>query len=226
MIVLAGEEGSSLPASGTLTVANGYRTVTFTSRVSCDTNQCGQTVYCFDQNTSFTGRMKAASLKNSAAPRDNPNKAAFPYDGIVDTSGNSLDGGGQNGQGRNGKSDGKEADDFLWNFSTATEKNTTPPTITAIQPGRDASGVSLTAPVTALFSTFMDIASLNNATLGFSKPMNVRVGSQHVFSERRTRAQIHHEPFEANTTYTPAVNSGVRDIFQNCYNPCSGPGVQ
>lgn len=226
LVVLEGDEGKQAPVRGSWSIGNGYRTATFFSSTPCGVNQCGSAVFCFGKSASYMIRVKASPLAQKTSARDNPNKAAFPYAGIVDTAGNSLDGGGLHGLRRNGKSDGAEVDDFLWNFTTATEKETTPPTVVSIAPQRDAQGISLTAPVTAIFSKFMDITSLNNATMGFSKELNTRIVSQHLFSERRTRAQIHHEPFEQNTSYTPAVNSGATDMYQNCYNPCAGPGTQ
>lgn len=224
--VLTGDIGAKEPIVGTWSIGNGYRTITFVSAASCGTNQCGSAVFCLPAQKSIDIRIKAAALATAQGGRVNPNRAQFPYTGIVDTAGNSLDGGGINGQARNGKSEGAEKDDFLWSVSSGTEKETTPPTLLSIAPGRDAQGVSLTAPVTALFSPFMDITSLNASTVGFSKEVNVWISGSHLFSERRTRAEIHHEPFKANETYTPVVRSGVTDIYQNCYNPCTGPSVQ
>lgn len=223
--VRAGEEQKRQPVTGAWSIGNGYRTITFFSSKSCGTNQCGSTVFCLPAQSQVAMRIKAAAIGAMQSARDNPNKATFPYTGIVDTAGNSLDGGGLTGQGRNGKSDGAEVDDFFWNFLTATEKETTPPTVASIGPERDAQGVNLAAPVTAIFSTFMDITSLNNSTIGFSQELATWVASQHLFSERHTRVRIHHEPFAANQTYTPVVRSSVTDIYQNCYNPCSGPGT-
>lgn len=224
LVVLSGAQGEQKPIVGVWSVGNGYRTVTFASNAVCGTNQCGSAVFCLPAGISVSARLKAASLlaQNS---RDNPNKASFPYSGIVDTAGNSLDGGGLNGASRNGRSEGQERDDFVWNFAVGSEKDTTQPTILSISPGRDAQGVSLTAPVTAIFSKFMDISSLNASSIGFTKELALSVSSAHVFSEKQTRAQIIHEPFKADEIYTPNVKSGVADITQNCYNPCAGPGV-
>lgn len=226
LVVKAGEEGVQKVQEGSWSIGNGYRTITYRSNEICGVNQCGASVYCLPQNVNITARIKAAALTKQQGGRANPNKALFPYNGIVDMAGNSLDGGGLNGIGRNGKSDGAEVDDFSWRFSVGTRRENAPPTVISVQPGRDEQGVSLTAPVTATFSKFMDITSLNNTNVGFFQERYSWVSSSHLFSERRTRAQIHHEPFLANEIVTPVIRSGVSDITQNCYNPCSGPGAQ
>ncbi len=223
--VASGQPGSLASIPGSWTVGNGYRTITYVSSEKCGTNQCGASVFCLPAKNQLTVRLKAAALKGSNSGRDNPNRASFPYTGIVDASGNSLDGGGVNGAARNGKSDGAEKDDFYWNFTSTAEKETTPPAVLSIQPGRDASGVSLTAPVDVVFSKLMDLTTLNVSTIGFSQELNYWLSSKHSFTDKQTRAQLLHEPFKTSATYTPVVKSPVSDVYQNCYNPCNGPGV-
>ncbi|MDP2630295.1 MAG: Ig-like domain-containing protein [Candidatus Uhrbacteria bacterium] len=223
--VSSGLPGSLASIPGTWTVGNGYRTITFVSSNQCGTNQCGSAVFCLPSKNQFTIRLKAAALKGQVSGRDNPNKASFPYTGIVDASGNSLDGGGVNGAARNGKSDGAEKDDFYWNFTSSSEKETTVPAVLSIQPGRDASGVSLTAPVDIVFSKLMDFTTLNVSTIGFTQELNYWITSKYNFTDRQTRAQLQHDAFKTQSTYTPVVKSPVADVYQNCYNPCNGPGV-
>jgi len=223
--VSSGTPGALVSVPGTWSIGNGYRTVTFVSSTQCGVNQCGSPVYCLPSNSQFTVRLKAAPLKLQSSGQTNPNKASFPYAGIVDVAGNSLDGGGLNGAAWNGKSDGAEKDDFYWSFTTSAEKETTVPTLVSIQPGRDASGVSLTAPVTILFSKLMNITSLDVSTVGFSQELNYWLVNKHSLSDAQTTSQIFHEPFKTNAIYTPVVKSPVTDIYQNCYNPCNGPGL-
>jgi hypothetical protein len=223
--VSSGQPGKLSTLAGTWAIGNGYRTITFVSGQECGKNQCGSPVFCLPTKNQLTVRLKAAALKGQGSGRDNPNKAAFPYTGIVDAAGNSLDGGELNGSSRNGKSDGTEKDDFYWAFSTSTQKETTPPTVLSIQPGRDGAGVSNTAPVTVIFSKLMDLTSLNVSTIGFTQELDYWLVSKHSFTERQTKTEIRHEPFKAQSTYTPVVKSPVTDIYQNCYNPCNGPGV-
>lgn len=223
--VSSGLPGALATIPGTWSVGNGYRTITFVSTNQCGANQCGSPVFCLPAKNQFTARLKAAALKGQASGRDNPNKASFPYTGIVDASGNSLDGGGVNGTARNGKSDGAEKDDFYWNFTSSSEKETTAPAVLSIQPGRDASGVSLTAPVDIVFSKLMDLTTLNVSTIGFTQELNYWITSSYSFTDRQTRAQLRHDAFKSQSTYTPVVKSPVADAYQNCYNPCNGPGV-
>lgn len=223
--VSSGLPGALATIPGTWSIGNGYRTITFVSSNQCGSNQCGASVFCLPAKKQFTTRLKAAALRGPTSGRDNPNKASFPYTGIVDVSGNSLDGGGVNGATRNGKSDGAEKDDFYWNFSSSSDKETTPPAVISIQPGRDANGVSLTAPVDILFSKQMDLTTLNVATIGFTQELSYWVSSKQSPTDGQTRVQLIHEPFKTQSTYTPVVKSPVSDVYQNCYNPCNGPGV-
>lgn len=216
---------ASVPILGTWTVGNGYRTATFVSSAACGTNQCGDSVFCLPQLGSVSVRLKAAGLQIPAASQASPNKAQFPYGGIVDMTGNSLDGGGKQGTQKNAKSEGSPLDDFYWSFATGTQKELTPPTLVSIQPGRDGVGISLTAPVDVTFSHFMDVTSLNVSTLGFTQSLNYWISGIHNFAEQRTHALVNHEAFKADTIYTPVVKSPVTDIYQNCFNPCTGPGV-
>ncbi|MBI4599846.1 Ig-like domain-containing protein [Candidatus Uhrbacteria bacterium] len=225
MDVSSGLPGSLTAVAGTWSVGNGYRTITYVTSKACGVNQCGSPVFCLPAKSQFTVRLKAAPLKGQSSAQDNPNKAAFPYAGIVDAAGNSLDGGGVNGAARNGKSDGAEKDDFYWNFTSSSEKETTAPTIVSIQPGRDGAGVNVNAPVDVLFSKLMDLTSLTVSSIGFTQELNYWVSSSHLFADRQTRARLNHEPFKAQSTYTTVVKSPVTDIYQNCYNPCNGPGV-
>lgn len=223
--VSSGTPGQLTAVPGTWSIGNGYRTITYLSLKQCGANQCGSPVFCLPSKNQFTVRLKAAALKGQASAQDNPNKAAFPYSGIVDTAGNSLDGGGINGAARNGKSDGAEKDDFYWNFTSSSEKETSAPAIISMQPGRDASGVNVSAPVTILFSKLMDLTSLNVSTVGFTQELQYWISSKHLLQERQTRTSIAHDAFQSQSTYTPAVKSPVTDVYQNCYNPCNGPGV-
>ncbi len=223
--VSSGVSGSLVSVPGTWSIGNGYRTITYVSSKQCGSNQCGSPMFCLPSKNQFTVRLKAAALKGQASAQDNANKAAFPYSGIVDAAGNSLDGGGINGATRNGKSDGAEKDDFYWNFTSSSVKETTTPTILSMQPGRDASGVSLTSPVDIVFSKLMDLTSLNVSTVGFTQEVNYWISSKHLLNEHQTRTKISHDPFKTQSTYTPAVKSPVTDVYQNCYNPCNGPGV-
>ncbi len=222
---VAPSDAENKQISGTWRIGNNYRTLTFASNEACGTNQCGSPVFCLPQNVTLSARIQSASLRNATEAGQNANKAQYPYTGVVDIAGNAMDGGGLEGRSKNGKSEGAGADDFYWSFETTSEKQSTPPSVVSIQPGRDAEGISLTAPVSVLFSTFMDLTSLTVSSIGFSQNIQYWLTNSQNIAERRSQTNVRHDPFAAQTVYTPVVKSPVTDIYQNCFNPCNGPGV-
>lgn len=207
---------------GSVSVGNEFRTVTFLPRTSCGKNACGETMFCLPQKTSFTASAKAAALAKTFDSK-NPNRAEFPYSGIVDIAGNSLDGGGLNGEKKNGKAEGPETDSFSWSFATSNEFSLEPPTVTFIEPSRDGTKIDVKKPIQADFSTFMDATSLHSNSLILAKDQNYWISSSHDISKRNTVVKINHDGLKINTVYTPQIQSLVRSITQQCFNPCIGP---
>lgn len=206
---------------GTVSLGNNFRTLTFTAAESCGTNACSETVFCLPKSSGIAIRLHAAKLSTDKS--SGPNKGAFPYDGIVDTAGNSLDGGGEQGISRNAKSAGSPADDYLASFATGDTLDLTQPAIYSINPGRDMTRISKTAGVEIVFTKFMDLQSLHTGSIRIQPPMNYTVVSTHDFNALRSKAVLQHDEFKENTTYSPEVLSEVRDASQNCFSQCIGP---
>lgn len=210
---------------GGLMLGNNYRTVTFYPKEKCDRNTCSEQVFCFPKEIQIKVTAKSADM---LTPRNtqSPNRAKFPYTGIVDTSGNSFDGGGENGMQKNGKSEGPKGDNYWWTFATSAKKDTDIPQLLSVHPSRDAIGVSLTTPVDILFSRFMDITSFTNWSVTLGKDVqdiDYWTAATHDIIKRRTILRINHDPFKKDTFYTPQVKSQTKDIYQNCFNASTGP---
>lgn len=210
---------------GGLILGNNYRTVTFYPKEKCGKNTCSENVFCLPKEIQIKVTAKAADVATPPNAQS-PNRAKFPYNGIVDTCGNSFDGGGENGMQKNGKSEGPKTDSYRWSFATSAQKDTDIPQILSVHPGRDAVGVTLTTPVDILFSRFMDITSFTNWSVTLGKDVqdiDYWIFATHDIIKRRTILRINHDPFKKDTFYTPQIKSNTKDIYQNCFNASTGP---
>lgn len=151
---------------GVYEITNGYQTITFHTNDKCGVNSCGQDIFCFNASSQVDGLVKAATLLRPSPPCDknNPVNVALLaqgneslactdvpgtgllYDGIVDMSGNSLDGNGNN------KAEGPAVDDYSWTFNTDNKIVNRGPKIAEVRPALEDSGVSMTDPATATFN--------------------------------------------------------------------------
>lgn len=237
--------GGSILAGG-YKIGNGYKTVEFTTNDACGTNSCGGTIYCLPANATVAALVKAATLGAEA-----PQAAGFPYDGIVDLAGNSLDGNGD------GKAQGPKSnyvwnstntangDNVAWQFSTSDQIDLVPPKVSAIDPGLSAQNVGLNVPVKATFDKVMSVTTLNNSNLAITHdvpaPYEMSYSVDSIALDTlsqpvaagvepvKTQAVIKHGPFAPSIfggvqyNYYPSIKSKVQDLRQNCYNPSSGP---
>lgn len=232
--------------AGGYKIGNGYKTVEFTTKDACGTNSCGGTIYCLPANATVAGLIKAASL--GAEP---PQAAGFPYNGLVDLAGNSLDGNS------NGKAEGPKSnyvwnssvvvngDNVSWQFNTSNLIDLAPPKISSIEPNLSAQNVGLNVPVKATFDKVMSVTTLNNSNLAIThdvpppyeiwysvaaEALNAQdqppaAGAEPV----KTKAMLNHGPFAPSVTggaqynFFPSIKSKVQDLRQNCFNPSSGP---
>lgn len=237
--------GGSILA-GSYKIGNGYKTVEFTTNDACGTNSCGGTIYCLPANATVAALVKAATLGTEP-----PQAAGFPYDGIVDLAGNSLDGNGD------GKAQGPKSnyvwnsgittngDNVAWQFSTSDQIDLVPPKVSAIDPGLSAQNVGLNTPVKATFDKVMSVVTLNNTNLAITHdvppPYEMFYSVDSVALDAlgqpvaqgatpvETQAIIKHGSFAPSVfggvqyNYYPSIKSAVQDLHQNCYNPSAGP---
>ncbi len=213
---------SNTAVSGSLRFGNTYRTVTFYPTAQCGKNSCGQTVYCLPEKASL--KVVAAAATLPASPNaETPNRAKAPHDGIVDVSGNSLDGGGERGAKKNGRAEGPPNDSFFFAFQTTDQLFTEHPKIARIEPGRDGTGVAANAPIRIRFSNYMDLTSLHAHSVILGPSVNYWITSAHEPEHKGSSATINHDVLTDRTLYSPQVTADVVDAYQNCFNPCIGP---
>lgn len=228
------------PTAGTYEISNGYRTVTFTSTDACGTNSCNETIYCLPGSQSIAATIASATPTSST----DPTASVYPYDGIVDTSGNSLDG---NDDGAVGT-----GDDYAWSFTTTDDINLTAPTIESITPNITEENVSLDQSVVITFDSLLDSSSITST--------NFELTNKEIYSDEdhemwytfrstlltaadevvlvdtqipaKTMVEIQHGTFLASDPaanpplsymYGISANEGVLNEYQNCFVPGEGP---
>lgn len=222
--------------AGKFAIGNGYRTVEFSTNVLCGVNSCGGDVYCLPGNADITTTVYAEFL--GAEP---PASDGFPYDGIVDMVGNSLDGNGNGVAEGPGFSEEDPIDNFIWSFSTNNNVDLVPPTIERITPDIREGGVDLDAPVNITFDKIMSATTLNNSNVIFlvspfyelwydTRNRNLtEIGEPAGIDDEpvKTSLELRHGPLapsdeEIRFDYFPGVTSGVKDVMQNCFYPGAG----
>ncbi len=224
---------SGTPEAGTYEISNEYRTITFTSTDACGTNSCGETIYCLPGDETITVTALAAT-----ADVDPPQADDYPYDGVVDTAANSLD----------GNEDGTAGDDFAWSFTTTDDINLDGPSIATISPDLADTDVALDSDITVVFNGVMTASTLSNEYIAMenvesstneSHEMWYSVGSTQLQADgtavtspsqtaAQTTADVGHGVFLESTDgltylYGVVVGEGVRNQYQNCFVPGMGP---
>jgi len=138
-------------------------------------------------------------------------------------------------------------DNYRWSFFISDKLEIGAPSITVVSPSQGGNPLSLDAPVTLKFSKLMMSSSLitgervifdgqkdiihkhlniwnfNNSGIGYwitKTDLDENLDSD----PEVTRAEIQHSMFSDATSYRAQSGSGLKDIFQNCYKPSSGPG--
>ncbi len=234
---------------GEFLYSNQYKTVEFVTNDLCGQNTCGGDVFCLPGNEFLTVLVKAASLISTDQPA-----AAFPYNGIVDMSDNSLDGNldgqSQGPQAQSGTEpyyinlpdSANQGDDSKWSFYTDDRIELTPPEIESYFPVSGSLAINPLIDYEIVFDKLMMSSTLKSDS-GYNDgknyitliqpaeeiPMAYWLSSQSDFltkPEGQTRAIISHEILAPNSNYGFEVGSGVQDIFQNCYQPCAGPACE
>ena len=206
-VAASGTSGSLV--AGNFYLSNQYKTIEFLTEDKCGTNSCGLDVYCLPGNSNLGVVVKADA---SSTPL---------YDGVVAMADNSLDGNG------NSIAQGPPVDNYAWSFKTSNVVDTSPPAITKIEPNINALGVSLSSEVKAEFSKLMMSNSLNSDSFNLvgTPVINYWISKTDDASTSKTTVIFDHDQFNEDKSYSPKITSAVKDIYQNCYFPCSGVGA-
>lgn len=208
---------ATLPAAGASSVAIN-RTITATFSESMDpatisaasfrvigpgaTVVAGVVTYSLDART--------ASFTPAAALPVNTLFTATVTTGATDLAGNAL-------AGNQGPLPG--ASNYVWTFTTGATADTTPPTVTLVNPAPLASGVCLQRSVNATFSEPMDPATINASTFTLQvtgPPLGAAlVGTVSYDATTRVATLDPSASLLANTNYTVTVTTGARDLTSN-----------
>ena len=235
--------GDASAVDGSYEISNGYRTVTFVTTDACGTNSCGETIYCLPGDAAISATIYGAT------PGAEPPQAVFPYNGVVDVVGNSLDGDGDWGQ-----AGGEVGDDFVWTFNTTNDINLAGPEIESVTPNINAENIDLDQDLIVTFgcaesnnpnscnSVLMSSSVTADTLVLTSDPahelwhtyrlQNLNDDGDPVLDpsvvSSKTRVSVNHGIFLESTDqqtyqYMMSVNEGVRNQYQNCYAPAQGP---
>ncbi len=138
-------------------------------------------------------------------------------------------------------------DKYKWSFYINDQIMSEPPQISFIKPENNDLGVDTKAPIQINFNTLMMNSSLltgsvmiNNGQRDINhhlinlfssspSPIGYWVGADNrdvnpLDGEPDTTfAFLHHTELSSSVSYKTQVGSGVKDIYQNCYKPSTGP---
>ena len=228
------EGGQNVEVSGRYRATNGYKTVSFIPEQVCGQNACGLEKHCLPFNAELTGLLETAELL-----RDD-RATGIPGTGLVDTSGNALDG-DSDGSATGAPAIGAEgapylADNFFWTFSTNDQIDVTPPVVVAVNPsGAPAQeGVVLDQSVEIQFSEEMSYGALSDELalhteedapdIGYSTRMDeVEYAAGQFGTQVRIVPAL---PLIEDTYYSPRIPFTALDGAQNCFYPSVGPGCE
>ncbi|MBI4993128.1 MAG: hypothetical protein HZC26_03280 [Candidatus Magasanikbacteria bacterium] len=243
----------STAVSGEWMLSNGYATAEFTPNEECGENSCGDTMYCLQIDCEFTDKnckQDLAVLNRTGSLIDKKTFEANPFSGLMDMSGNALDGNKDsipNGQPNNGIKgvDGdlhligepeKAPDNYWWNFTVKNEIDRKPPYVNKVTPGLDAGGVSKNAFTQITFSRPMWIGTLDS--IGLEEFPEANVDGKWIdfwffrrseTKDNKTYTELKHREYGANGVdyfYFPKISSAVKSLNQNCLYPGYGPMMQ
>lgn len=226
--------GEGLDVSGAWYSANNYLMAVFIPDSLCDgvgENSCGDPVFCLPANSEFNNTIRAATLSEEGS-----SAALFPYDGVVDLAGNSLDGNA------NDVSEGKVADDYTWLFTTNDEMKVTPPRVNSVSPNINAEEVPVDSNLNIGFSSGLLATTIDKSvevyeaeynSSGVVEPLYRWNGPQRIVLDSNDNSILIWEHFldfnvapedEESFIFVSRVLSKLQDEYQNCYQPAQAPG--
>ncbi len=163
-----GPDGKAVFVDGTYDMSNAYKTVGFTTTSWCGKDPCGGDIYCLPGNKQITVNAKAASVDKDAPPQGV--LVGVNYDGLVDASGNSLDGNNDGDACQSAPNTGKcqdkpKVDEYSWKFSTNNSVNTTVPKIESLLPDMNSGDVDVSKDLTLTFNTLLKASTVNSTNV-------------------------------------------------------------
>jgi len=102
---------------------------------------------------------------------------------------------------------------YVWNFTTATSVDVTPPTVLSVVPATASSSASTSTKATVTFSEAMNPSTLSTATFTL-KQGTVAVSGTVAYSGT-TATFTPSAALKGNTVYTGAITTGAKDVAGN-----------
>jgi hypothetical protein len=235
--VYAGGIADANVVDGEYKLSSDLKTVEFIPTLPCGVNSCGDEIRCLPEGSPTIDAVAHAATIDGAGPT--AQFLANGYDGVVDVAANSLDGNGD------GVTQGRGTDDYAWSFGLTDKINLIPPKIeTTAPPAQEAStgreNVDQFVPVSIRFDSILQASTFNtdNATItphesdqyadtfwwstGVTALTDGNVPVEKTTDvAMKTEGALLHRQFASSTSYDPAIFSGVRNAYQNCFNPAS-----
>ena len=229
---------STLP-QGTFRLINNYQTLEFAPSQVCGQNACGGNVYCMpvcDISGASCSSDSYEFLLRAGKTFSNTSFEAVPLSGVMDASGNALDGnndGNVNVVARTGAvfPTQENPDNYYWNFSLSNQLDISPPFLMKTTPGPDATFVTPNDEWSMVFNKRMLIDSLYSIDITES-PASAdpicRSPRVNMNSDGTSNVVMNHCPFSSSDVrhyYFPIVDSNVVDVHFNCFFPGKGPNA-
>lgn len=211
---------------GRFMIANQYKTVEFLPDEVCGTNTCGGEVFCLPGGVDVDVTVRSATMRSGEEPT-----AVFPYNGVVDMAGNSLDGNDDS------TAQGPPEDNYIWGFSTSDNVYIEAPSVDSVNPTPGESSIPPDQSVDIIWDVLMSYSSMNGANimLGDNRTDDLSVwytlDSESLAEDgsvaeagilpHHTMTSIHHGIFLEETEYYPEIFNEVKDVYQNCFSPAA-----
>jgi hypothetical protein len=160
---------------------------------------------------------------------------AVPLSGVMDTSGNALDGNNNNTVNAvswtAGTFPSPTGDNYDWSYKLNNDIDLVPPYITKISPEVNATFVGPYDELSISFSKRMRVESFYNIQIAESpasaEPLCYTPRGYFDSQTGASYVRMEHCPFLAAAThyYYPVVDSSVQDVHFNCFYPGLGPNT-
>jgi hypothetical protein len=241
--IFLNNKNSSQPR-GKFRLTNGYRTLEFTPSEQCGTNACGKPMFCMPvcDRPNVSCESDSYQLLLEAAEVEEVGKyQAIPFSGVMDISGNALDGSepfetdGPNSAPKEFPifDNWKAPDNFYWGFVLTKELDLTSPYLQKVIPGPNAGRISAQQPWELIFSKRMRVDPLDFIKVEEKPTPAIRGDGIELCKVPRawfnldgtTRVVMDHCPFLDGIAqyYFPYATSEVEDANFNCFYPGLGP---
>ena len=106
--------------------------------------------------------------------------------------------------------------EYSWSFNTNDTIDLVPPKIISME---DDNAVATDAPISVTFDKSLMTASVNSDNIAFVEvPSNLINYWLSVVSGETIK--ISHDRLKSYTAYQPTLSSDIKDVYQNCFQPC------